>query len=180
MPMQRGNTESESLALTSVNTLKLGHALGIHVEAGQVIALQGDLGAGKTTFTQGLAAGMGIDDHVTSPTFTLVNEYASGERLRLIHVDTYRLDELPEYAMLESATFGLEDILDPANLVSSSESGAVVVIEWAERVAALLPEDYLLIQITSAPDPHLRDVACTAYGSRSVALLRRLVDLLPV
>ena len=176
--MPNENTKRNRVDLASVHTFELGHVLGEHVEAGQVIALQGDLGAGKTTLTQGIAIGMGIDDRVTSPTFTLVNEYGDGSRLRLIHVDTYRLGDLPEYAVLESATFGLEEILDPENLVEPS-GGSVVVIEWAERVASLLPPDYLLIQIASAREPELRAVTCTAFGPRSAALLRFLAEKFP-
>lgn len=166
----------ESLVLQSIHTNELGRVLGEHLSAGQIIALQGDLGAGKTTLTQGLAAGMDIDDHVTSPTFTLVNEYGEGKSLRLVHVDTYRLGEFTDQALLESATFGLEDILDPANLVDPAGGGAVVVIEWAERVAPLLPEDYLLIRITSDRDPQLRNVSLTAYGPASKGLLQIVAD----
>lgn len=153
--------------------------MGTHVEAGQVIALQGELGTGKTTFTQGLADGMDIQDPVTSPTFTLVNEYGAQQaRVRLIHVDTYRLAELPDDAILESATFGLEEILDPENLVEPSGAGAIVVIEWAERVAPLLPPDYLRVQIAANRDPERRNVTCTAFGPRSTALLRAALDYL--
>lgn len=170
--MHEERTTPDQLDLRSIHTYDLGRVLGEHVLPGQVLALQGDLGAGKTTFTQGLADGMGIGDAVTSPTFTLVNEYGRGTRLSLIHVDTYRLDELPEYAVLESATFGLEEILDPENLEEPNGDGAVVVIEWAERIAPLLPQDHLLIRITSNREPQLRNVACTAFGPRSAELLR--------
>jgi tRNA threonylcarbamoyladenosine biosynthesis protein TsaE len=163
------------LELDSVHTQALGRALGKQIQAGQVIALIGDLGAGKTTFTQGLASAMGIDDIVTSPTFTLVNEYGSGTDVRLIHIDTYRLDELPDDAILESATFGLDEILDPDYLVYASDGGAVVVIEWAERIAPLLPEDHLELEISQNRDPQLRKVVCTAYGPNSAELLRSAI-----
>jgi tRNA threonylcarbamoyladenosine biosynthesis protein TsaE len=166
------------LELQSVHTQALGHALGEEITAGQVIALSGNLGAGKTTFTQGLAAGMGIEDIVTSPTFTLVNEYGDDASLRLIHIDTYRLDELPGEAILESETFGLDEILDPDNLVETGDSGAVVVIEWAERIAPLLPEDHLQIEIGPDRDPQLRNVVCTAYGPVSASLLQSAIDRL--
>jgi tRNA threonylcarbamoyladenosine biosynthesis protein TsaE len=178
--MPKNNTTHASVHLSSVHTFELGHVLGEHVKAGQVIALQGDLGAGKTTLTQGIADGMGLEDHVTSPTFTLVNEYGENSHVRLIHVDTYRLGDLPGDAVLESATFGLDEILDPNNLVEPSGDGAIVVIEWAERVASLLPQDHLLIQMAPAPDPQLRAVTCIAFGRRSAELVQSLKQHFPV
>jgi tRNA threonylcarbamoyladenosine biosynthesis protein TsaE len=168
--MKTNRASSLRLDLPSINTIDLGRVLGLHVQPGQVIALQGDLGAGKTTFTQGLAEGMGIEDHVTSPTFTLVNEYGSAHNVRLLHVDTYRLHEMPGDAMMEAATFGLEEILDPDNLIEA-DGGAVVVIEWAERVATLLPADHLLVRIEADREPQLRNVHCEAHGPSSIALL---------
>ena len=164
--------------LQSVHTEALGHALGEEITAGQVIALIGNLGAGKTTFTQGLAAGMGLKDIVTSPTFTLVNEYGDDTSLRLIHIDTYRLDELPSEAILESETFGLEEILDQDNLIKTAGRGAVAVVEWAERIAPLLPEDHLQIAISSDRNPQLRNVVCTAYGPVSINLIRSATEKL--
>lgn len=176
--MDREPIKTAQLILQSIHTQALGRALGEYIRAGQIIALQGDLGAGKTTFTQGLAEGMDIDDHVTSPTFTLVNEYGSDRPVRLVHVDTYRLDEMPDYAIMEAATFGLEDILDRENLVDASGNGAVVVIEWAERIAPLLPPDHLLMRISQTSDPNLRDVECTAFGANSIELLHHAAETL--
>lgn len=112
----------------------------------QIIALQGNLGAGKTTFTQGLASGLGVVAHVTSPTFTLVNEYETSIGYPLIHVDSYRLGDLSaesgeedESIALDAATFGLEEILD--------DGQAIVVIEWADRVVSLLDDDYLRVEL---------------------------------
>jgi len=92
-------------------TRALGRRIGAAVEPGQVIALRGDLGAGKTTLAQGIAEGLGIAARVTSPTFTLVAEYQSEHGLRLVHVDAYRLGDDPADAAREAATFGLEEIL---------------------------------------------------------------------
>src|SRR5271170_5955973 len=99
-------------------TESLGVRFGRAAARGLVIALNGDLGAGKTQFVRGLARGLGIPTRVHSPTFTLVNEYAGG-RLRLYHLDLYRL-ETPE----QIRTAGLDDYLEP---------DGVSVVEWAER-----------------------------------------------
>lgn len=100
-------------------TEALGEKFGRHAQSGLVIALSGDLGAGKTQFVRGLARGLGVTGRVHSPTFTLVNEYAGG-RLRLFHLDLYRL-ETPEQIL----SAGIEEFLRP---------DGVVVIEWAERI----------------------------------------------
>ncbi len=104
---------------------------------GQVIALCGDLGAGKTTLVQGIAAGMGVHARVTSPTFVLVNEYAAASGRRLVHIDAYRLAEGATLA--DAATLGLADLLDEAGM----DGVNVVAVEWADRMATLLPADLL-------------------------------------
>lgn len=104
-------------------TEALGQRLAAELRPGQVIALRGDLGAGKTAFTRGLARGLGITDPVTSPTYTIVNEYPQG-RIPLFHFDMYRLtgpDDLFD--------IGWEDYLD---------RGGVCVVEWSENVAEAL------------------------------------------
>lgn len=165
-------------APSPAHTRRVGVAIGRHVRPGQVIALQGDLGAGKTTLTQGIAEGMGILARVTSPTFTLVNEYedsrAEAPRARLIHIDVYRLGDLPEQAEAEAATFGLEEILD-ADEMRETNGGAVAVIEWAERVASLLPDDRLHIVLEVGADSEQRRLTLHAYGPQSAALLTAIL-----
>src|ERR1700693_3657775 len=100
-------------------TEALGQLFGRSASSGMVIALSGDLGAGKTQFVKGLARGLGISARVHSPTFTLVNEYGGG-RLKLFHLDLYRL-ETPEQIL----SAGIEEFLRP---------DGVCVIEWAERI----------------------------------------------
>lgn len=102
-------------------TESLGEQWGLAAQRGWVIALSGDLGAGKTQLVKGLARGLGVTMRVHSPTFTLVNEYGGG-RLRLFHLDLYRL-ETP----LQIHSAGLEEYLQPEG---------VAVVEWAERLAA--------------------------------------------
>jgi len=160
------------IVASAAATHDLGYRLGAGATAGQIIALRGDLGAGKTTLTQGIAAGLGITARVTSPTFTLVNEYARGSRgLRLIHIDIYRLGDTPETARREAATFGLEEILAAAAWPDGDSDGSVVVIEWAEKIAPLLPADYLDVHLVAPPTaPDDRLISLTAFGPQSAAL----------
>ena len=119
-------------------TRALGESLAAVLRAGDVVLLQGDLGAGKTTLTQGVAKGLGIADYVQSPTFILVAEYdgraADGTPLRLYHLDLYRLEGMGD---LES--IGFEDYLEPRDGVS--------VVEWPERAGGELPERYVLVRL---------------------------------
>jgi len=139
-------------------TRALGKQLGARLARGDVIALQGDLGAGKTNFTQGLAQGLDIHDDVASPTFILANEYRDG-RLPLYHIDAYRLAETAH-----ADDFGLDDYLN---------GDGVTVLEWAERVRAALPRDVLWIAFEYRGE-HERALTFTAHGARSRALLDAL------
>lgn len=105
------------------------------LQPGDVILLEGDLGAGKTTFTQGMARALGVDDAVTSPTFVLMNIYTTAAGFDLVHVDVYRLDRLSEVV----------DLALPEML----EDGSVVVVEWGERAAAALPAAHLRVRIVA-------------------------------
>ncbi len=105
-------------------TAELGRQLGRSVARGAVIALCGDLGAGKTAFTQGLAEGLGIEALITSPTFTLLHEHPGG-RLPLYHADLYRLE-----SEAEARAIGLEEVM---------EGDGVAVVEWADKFPALMP-----------------------------------------
>ena len=113
-------------------TEALGIRLGQTAEAGTVIAFTGDLGAGKTAFTRGLARGLGIPDRVTSPTFTIVNEYEGG-RLPLFHFDLYRLGSSDELFDI-----GWEDYL---------ARGGVCAVEWSENAEDALEEDVIRVDI---------------------------------
>lgn len=120
-------------------TRKFGAAVGARVVAGTVIAIRGELGAGKTCFVKGLAAGLGIDPaQVTSPSYTIVHEHQG--RLPLYHIDLYRLDREGE-----ALTLGLEEYF---------EAGGVCAVEWAERAPELIPEEALQldIQVTGPED----------------------------
>ena len=97
------------------------------LQGGEVITLSGDLGAGKTTFTKSLALAMGIEQPVTSPTFTLMNQY-QGAKLKLYHFDMYRIEDIDE-------------ILETGITEFFGNSDAVCVIEWAENIKSLLPKN---------------------------------------
>jgi tRNA threonylcarbamoyladenosine biosynthesis protein TsaE len=111
-----------------------GRAFAGRLRTGDVVLLHGDLGAGKTTLTQGIALGLGVPEAVQSPTFTLVGEH-QGSSLKLYHLDLYRLDDPSD---LDS--FGYETYIDP-------EDG-ITVIEWPERAGDWLPEAFWLISIS--------------------------------
>ncbi len=125
-------------------TKAMAAALAELARPGDLLLLAGDLGAGKTAFTQGFGAALGVDDLITSPTFTLVNTYEG--RLELNHLDVYRLEALSEVLDL-----GVPEMLD---------EGGVTVIEWGDAVAPALPADYLEIRFTF-PDAELADAALT-------------------
>ena len=152
-------------------TFALGRRLGEAAQPGQVIALCGDLGAGKTTLTQGIAAGLGITARVTSPTFILVADYLGQRGLRLVHIDTYRLGDPSAATEMEADTFGLDEILASAALPDGESRGAVVVVEWADRIAARLPADRLTIVLTPDTAPDARRAHLTAHGPQSEQLL---------
>jgi tRNA threonylcarbamoyladenosine biosynthesis protein TsaE len=117
---------------------------------GDLVLLSGDLGAGKTAFTQLLAAALGVEEPVTSPTFTLVRGYRTAAGWELLHADLYRLEQLDEVADL-----GLAERLD---------DGAVAVVEWGERgVPALLPE-YLLITLEAGATDEQRRITVEDVG----------------
>lgn len=112
-------------------TRDLAATLATCLVSGDLLVLAGDLGAGKTCFTQGLGAGLGITERITSPTFTLVNRYDSG-RLEMHHLDVYRLDDIAETLDLD-----LPELLEVG----------VTVIEWGEEIDAVLPVDHLTIRL---------------------------------
>jgi tRNA threonylcarbamoyladenosine biosynthesis protein TsaE len=141
---------------TEGETRSAGALLGELVHANDVIALEGDLGAGKTALVQGLAAGLGVVGHVPSPTFNILLVHA-GERT-LYHFDLYRLERADQ----------LEDI----DLYETLESGGVSAIEWADRFPGELPADRLIVHI-DVVDEARRCILPTGTGPRSEALARR-------
>ncbi len=115
---------------SAAETEAVGEALGSQLRLGDLVVLTGDLGAGKTTFTKGLARGLGVTQRVTSPTFTIVQEYDG--RLPVAHVDVYRLDRIQELH-----DFGFEELLE----------SRVTVVEWGEAIARVLPLERVDVRI---------------------------------
>ena len=140
-------------------TRALGAAVASLVRAGDLILLAGDMGAGKTAFTQGFARGLGVTDQVVSPTFTLARQY-DGTALRLNHLDVYRLDHLQE-----AIDLGLSEMID--------DDSGVTVIEWGDVVIPTLPADFLEIRFAFGFDDErlvsLRSVG-TGWSARRHAL----------
>ena len=113
-------------------TEKIGAAIGKIIPAGTVLAYRGDLGAGKTAFTRGLARGLGFTEAVTSPTYTIVNEYLGG-RLPLFHFDMYRIND--------------DDELYSAGFYDYESRGGICLAEWCEKIPWALPEKYIRVSI---------------------------------
>jgi tRNA threonylcarbamoyladenosine biosynthesis protein TsaE len=150
------------LCITSHSVAKtrgLGQKIGKLLDQPLNIALIGDLGGGKTVFVQGLAKGLDVpaDYYITSPTFTLINEYPG--RLPLIHADLYRLETVDDLADI-----GLEELL---------YNQSILAVEWADRMADTLTDDYLSINFETIDD-HSRRISLIAYGQHGINLLKAL------
>ena len=139
-------------------TESLGKTLGRCLEGGEVLALCGELGAGKTALVRGIAAGLGTPPAaVSSPTFILIHEYQG--RLPLIHIDLYRLRS--------------EADADAIGVTEYFNGTAVTAVEWADRFPALFPQDRLEVELTHR-SPATRDARLSAHGPQSFRLLSRL------
>ena len=133
---------------SSEETFKYGKYLAKLLQPGDIIALSGELGAGKTVFTKGLAAGLGIEDSITSPTFTIIKEYKG--RMPLYHFDVYRIES---------------DDLDDLGYDNYFYSKGLSVVEWSEKIADKLPADYLAIKITYGSNEQERKLEFMAKGN---------------
>lgn len=114
------------------DTFNIAKQLGSDASAGDVVCLMGDLGVGKTLFSQGFAKGLDIEENVNSPTFTIVQEYENG-RLKLYHFDVYRIEDSEEMEEI-----GFSDMI---------YGNGVCLIEWADMISDILPEHYLKVKI---------------------------------
>ncbi len=157
MPILNAHT-MDFFSRSPEQTRRIGRRLGEALQAGDVICLQGDLGAGKTTFVQGVAQGWGSLDAVSSPTFILVNVYRREDEVRLFHMDAYRLDSAPEAAELD-----LETMLAQGPLL----------IEWPERIDGLVPDERLWIHLEHVDDEE-REMNFKATGKRYDDLLEMI------
>ncbi|MDQ0340445.1 tRNA threonylcarbamoyladenosine biosynthesis protein TsaE [Caldalkalibacillus uzonensis] len=139
------------------HTQALAEALADKLTGGEVITLSGDLGAGKTSFVQGLARGLGITRKVNSPTFTIIKEY-QGSQFPLYHIDAYRLEDETEDVGFEEYIYG----------------DGVTVIEWPERIAPYLPEARLHIRIEKRGETE-RNIYLLPHGERFVKLVKEVL-----
>jgi len=138
------------LSTSPQQTRELGQKLGKLLQPGDLLCLQGDLGAGKTTLTQGIAEGWGSADSVSSPTFVMVNLYRAADGTPLYHMDAYRIESLPEAAQI-----GLDDML----------AEGALILEWPERIEALLPKERIWMNLTHI-SANERQIEITAHGER--------------
>ena len=135
-------------------TIELGYKIGSLLEEGMVILLEGDLGAGKTTFTKGIGKALGINKTINSPTFTIMKAYKG--RLNLYHLDLYRIEKIMD-------EFDLEEYID---------GNGVSVIEWPSQAVELLPKEYLKVIINNCEDK--RKFTFSAIGKRYEKLMEEL------
>ena len=138
------------------DTQAIGRAIGAALTESSIVLLMGRLGAGKTTLTQGIAAGLGVDAYTKSPSFVLVNEYEG--RLPLFHMDLYRIDDARE-----AWNLGLDDYLS---------RGGVLAVEWADRAASVFPDDRLEIRIEYVSDSERR-LSLAALGPVSDGIITK-------
>ncbi len=164
MPILSANA-TEVFSNSVEQTRRLGMQLGGLLETGDLVCLEGELGSGKTTLVQGIAAGWGSPDAVTSPTFVLVNIYRRPDGAQLAHMDAYRL---------ESAAEG--EALDIDNLLV----GGPLVVEWAERIESALPAERLSLKLFAVDEDRRRvevQPKGERYQKRSAALQEAVYGL---
>ena len=150
-------TSAVSAGTASVEqTRALARSFAELLRPGDLLVLVGGLGAGKTAFAQGLGTGLGVTETITSPTFALVQSYSG--RLDMHHLDVYRLQQLNEALEL-----GLAELLD---------DDAVVMIEWGDTIAPVLPHDYLEVRLTQGESAESRVIEFVATGPRWVARMK--------
>lgn len=144
---------------SSEETFKLGKRLAPYLEPGNVITLEGDLGTGKTVFAKGIAEGLGVTEHVTSPTFTMIKEYNGS--LPLYHMDVYRLEHSEEDLGFAEYFYG----------------DGVTLVEWAQFIEDYLPAERLNIKLKYI-DEHMRLITFKPLGNHYKRLLKKLLKAL--
>ena len=144
------NTEKKIISRSEAETEAFASALASELPRGTVIALEGDLGAGKTVFSRGFARGLGITEPVSSPTYTIVQEYPLPGGGMLYHLDLYRIDD-----SRSALAFGVDEFLD--------DPGSIALVEWPERIADILPAEAVRIEIRHLSDSG-REICVTRPG----------------
>lgn len=146
------------ISKSAEQTYKLGECLGKVLKPGDIICLTGDLGAGKTAFTKGIGIGLDIAEFITSPTYTIINEYNG--RIPLFHFDVYRLEGVEEMYELGYEEYFFGD--------------GAVVIEWADIVKDIIPQERLWITILRGKEEDTREVMFDASGDRYQKVIKEL------
>ena len=141
------------------DTLAIGSALGTMLRRGDMVLLDGDLGAGKTHLSKGIVAGAGSADLVTSPTFVFINEYRTATQLTIFHIDLYRIESAAE--------------LDSIGLADATTGSGICLIEWAERDPSLQEIPHLHIELIHAT-PTSRHIRLTGHGTRTTEIIHTL------
>lgn len=157
MPILQENS-FEFISRSPEQTKRIGARLGSQLNKGDVICLFGELGAGKTTFVQGLVQGWGSSDMVTSPTFVLINQYRRPDGCEIHHLDAYRLRDEGEAEVLD-----LDGLIDQG----------ILLVEWPERIEKALPDENLLILMYWIADEQRRMVFLP-HGQRGINLAEKL------
>lgn len=139
-------------------TKEFGIKIGNILKGGDIVCLNGDLGAGKTTLTKSIGLGLGVTDYITSPTFTLINEYSG--RLPVYHFDVYRLENADELYDL-----GFDEYF---------YGKGVCIIEWADKIEKLLPRERTILDIEKGKALDERRINITGYGNRYIEILKEL------
>lgn len=153
----RASGEVVVTTTSAAETIALGERLGRLLRPGDVVALVGELGAGKTCLAQGIARGLGVSEPLTSPTFILVNQHPLPGGAVLYHVDAYRLQD----PVAEGRALGLEELW---------WSDGICLVEWADRLHDLLPAEHLRVELIYVNE-HQRRIRLIAYGERYVSLI---------
>jgi tRNA threonylcarbamoyladenosine biosynthesis protein TsaE len=146
------------ISKSAEHTYKLGAGLGKALQQGDIICLTGDLGAGKTAFTKGIGVGLDIQEFITSPTYTIINEYNG--RIPLYHFDVYRLEGVEEMYELGYEEYFFGD--------------GAVVIEWADIVKDIIPQERLWITILRGKEEDTREIIFDASGERYQNVIKEL------
>lgn len=139
-------------------TKEFGIKLGKLLNSGDILCLNGDLGAGKTTLTKSIGIGLGVTDYITSPTFALINEYEG--RVPVYHFDVYRLENVEDLYDL-----GFDDYF---------YGKGVCIIEWADKIEKLLPKDRIVLDIEKGEDEDSRVINITGYGNSYSRVIKEL------
>ena len=155
----KGEFMFEFISHNEDETKKIAACLAKKLENGDIVVLSGDLGSGKTKFTEGFLSHWGLDNEISSPTFTIVNEHIKGDT-NIYHLDVYRLSDIDEFYSIGGTEYF---------------TNGICVIEWGELIEDLLPKNYIKIKFTKDEhDDSIRYLNFTAYGERLENVIKEL------